>query len=89
MALIQVDVVGLKQAAWRNWINLVVVVEVIAAFAVGLLVEMVTTGNGPLFDCVLGRSRYQRPFAWRFPWRTCWLPLFMMTAPFVKVAMQP
>jgi hypothetical protein len=78
MALIQVDVVGLKQAAWRNWINLVVLVELVAAFALGLL-----------FKGDAGRSRYQRPFSWCFPRRTCWLPLFMMTTSFVKVAMQP
>ena len=49
MALIHVDVVGLKQAAWRNWISSVVLVEVIAALAVGLwLGVVVAVPVGPL-----------------------------------------
>jgi hypothetical protein len=79
MALVQVDVDGLKQAAWRNWMSSAVLVEVIAALADGL---------GWLLGCV-GRFRYHRPLECLSPWRTRWLPLSMMTFSFVNVAMQP
>lgn len=80
MALSHVDVVGLKQAAWRNLMSSLVLVEVVAAWADGCRVIAGAVG------C---KSRYQRPLAWRVPLRTCRSPFSMMTASFVKVAMQP
>ena len=57
MALIHVEVVGLKQAACWNWSKSVVVVEVIAAVAGGgLLAVMVVGAVGPLV-VGFGRSR--------------------------------
>ena len=58
MALILVEVVGLKQAAWRNLMSSLVLVEVAAALADGC---SVVAGAGAC------KSRYQRPLAWRVP----------------------